>query len=469
MSSASSQSTGFGAGRYLLRARIGAGAAGEVWSASDPEIGRQVAVKFLRIPDGLNPQHRAEWESRFLLEARAAGRLSHPGIVSIYDVGTASDGRPFIVMELVDGESLDAVRQWPGLPPLDRMVEWTDQVAQALDTAHRSGVIHRDVKPANILVGDDGRARIADFGIARVSESELTRDGTFVGSPAFAAPEQLCGAKVDGRADVFALAAVFYLLTTGRRPFEGDDIPSIVYAVCHLAPEPPGLGALIDAVILKALAKSPDDRYATALEFGEALRAAASPQEKPAPVDSAEARAGSIGSATAVALLRGTRTAARVTRDATVVAATWTRRVASRLERATWWKLGAIALVVIGALIFAHALREQREEERGNVLERFRAAVGAKLSKVTLVMADVPAGASVEVREGSVTLLKGQATSFRLMPGEHELAIAMTGPDGLDLHTTVDIEIEPRGAYQLQVSMARWPWKRISADWERSN
>ena len=479
MSSASSQTAGFVAGRYLLRARIGVGAAGEVWSAVDPGIGRRVAVKFLRIPEGLSPHHRAEWESRFLLEARAAGRLSHPGIVSVYDVGTASDDRPFIVMELVEGQSLEAVRQSPTRPPLERVVAWTEQVAQALDAAHRSGVIHRDVKPANILVGVDGRARIADFGIARVSESELTRDGTFVGSPAFAAPEQLCGAKVDGRADVFALAAVFYLLTTGRRPFEGDDIPSIVYAVCHLEPEPPGLGALIDAVILRALAKSPDARFATAGEFGEALAAAASPEGLPVPVDSAEARAGSIGSAAAVAILRGWRAIAWGTREAAAATLAWARRTAPRIraaalrvDRKRWWQAAAVLLVVGGALVVAHALREQsHDERRGQFLERIRAAVGSKATRVSLVVGDVPAGGTVEVREGNQTLARAAAgtgtPAFRLSPGDHTLALAVIGPDGLDLRKTVDVEVEPRSAYELQVSVATWPWTRVAADWDR--
>jgi serine/threonine-protein kinase len=274
VSPASTPAAAFVAGRYLLRERIGSGAAGEIWRAQDPRIGRRVAVKFLRIPEGLTAAQRAEWESRFLLEARAAGRLSHPGIVPVFDVGTARDGRPFIVMELVEGQSLDVIRQSGPRPPFAQIVAWIGELAEALHAAHTSGVIHRDVKPANILIGTDGRARITDFGTARVAESELTRDGTFVGSPAFAAPEQLCGAKVDGRADLFALAAVFYLVVTAKRPFVGDDIPSIVYAVCHREPDPPGISPAIDAVILRALAKSPDDRYASVREFGRALSAA---------------------------------------------------------------------------------------------------------------------------------------------------------------------------------------------------
>ena len=470
MSSASSPASAFVAGRYLLRERIGAGAAGEIWSAQDPRIGRRVAIKFLRIPEGLTGEQRAEWESRFLLEARAAGRLSHPGIVSIHDVGTASDGRPFIVMELVDGRSLDAIRQSAPRPSPERVLEWVEQIAEALDAAHRSGVIHRDVKPANILVGADGRARVADFGIARVAESELTRDGTFVGSPAFAAPEQLCGAKVDGRADLFALAAVFYLLTTGRRPFEGDDIPSVVYAVCHLEPDPPGLSAEIDAVILRGLAKSPDERFATVLEFAQALRAAASPEA--APVDRAEARAGSIGSAAAVAMLRAARATARACREAAAATAEWFSRAAPRiqtslsgLEASRWWQIAAgIALVVV-ALLAARAVSESREEPRGHVLERLRDAVTSKTSRVGVVV-EGAGGATAEVREGD-RLLTSDGMSFRLPPGEHELTLSLTAPGAEILRKTIDVDVEPRSEYELRLAVSTWPWRRLAADWDR--
>ena len=461
MSPASTPSAAFVAGRYLLRERIGAGAAGEIWRAEDPRIGRRVAVKFLRIPEGLTPEHRSEWESRFLLEARAAGRLSHPGIVSIHDVGATPDGRPFIVMELVEGRSLDAIRQSGPRPELSQIVAWIGELAEALEAAHACGVIHRDVKPANILVGTDGRARITDFGIARVAESELTRDGTFVGSPAFAAPEQLCGAKVDGRADVFALAAVFYLVTTGRRPFVGDDIPSIVYAVCHLEPEPPGLSPEIDAVVLRALAKSPDDRFPSAREFGIALSAAAHPLDAAAPVDRAEARAGSIGSAAAVGMVRGARATARV------VASTL-----SRVDAKRWWQAGAAAALLLVVLLTARAVRDNREERRGNVLERFRAAVTSKMSRVVVATEGLPANAVLDVREDGRVLLHEAALSgltFRLPPGDHDLALALTSPDGLDLRKTIGVDVEARSAYALKLTVATWPWERLAADWEKED
>ena len=457
MSTASTPAAAFVAGRYLLRKRIGAGAAGEIWSAEDPRIGRRVAVKFLRIPEGLTPDQRSEWEGRFLLEARAAGRLSHPGIVPVYDVGTASDGRPFIVMELVEGRSLDAIRQSGPRPELSQIVAWIGELAEALEAAHGCGVIHRDVKPANILIGTDGRARIADFGIARVAESELTRDGTFVGSPAFAAPEQLCGATVDGRADVFALAAVFYLVTTGRRPFVGDDIPSVVYSVCHLEPEPPGLSLGIDAVVVRALAKAPDDRYPSAREFGLALTAAASPQDATAPVDSAEARAGSIGSAAAVGMVRGARAMASAL---------------SRIDAKRWWQIGAVAALLLAVLLTARTVRENRVERGGNVLERFRAAMTGKASRVIVATEGLPANAVIDIREGGRVLLHEAALSgltFRLLPGEHDLALSLTSPDGLDLRKTIDVDVEARAVYALKLSVAAFPWERLSADWKKGS
>ena len=208
-------------GRYLLRRLIGNGSMGEVWLAEDPAIGRHVAVKILRVPQGLSAPRRTEWEERFLREARAAGRLSHPGIVPVHDVGKTNDDRPFIVMELVEGRSLDALMEQGPAPSPATVLTWGAEVAEALDAAHQRGIVHRDIKPSNILVDAEGRARIADFGIARLSESELTRTGLFLGSPAYASPEQIQSATVDGRSDLFSLGATLYKLLTGVRPFAG--------------------------------------------------------------------------------------------------------------------------------------------------------------------------------------------------------------------------------------------------------
>ncbi len=267
------------AGRYILRDRLGKGAMSEVWRAVDPEIGRPVAVKILYVPKGLRTSKKAEWEERFLREARAAGRLSHPGIVAIYDVGKTVDDRPFIVMELVEGRSLDAILQSDVSFQPHEAMEWIAQVAESLDAAHKRGVVHRDVKPSNVLIDAEGRARITDFGIARLSESELTREGSFLGSPAFASPEQFRSRLVDGRSDLFSLGAVLYNLIAGKKPFTGDDLAALAYEICHTEPPPPsqyahGLPAAVESTILKALSKDPQKRFATGQDMAAAIRAA---------------------------------------------------------------------------------------------------------------------------------------------------------------------------------------------------
>jgi hypothetical protein len=506
----------FGAGRYRLRERLGAGAVGEVWSADDPQIGRRVAIKFLRAPGELSPGQQAEWENRFLLEARAAGRLSHPGIVPVFDVGTASDGRPFIVMELVEGRSLEALRRAEPHPTLEEVVHWTIEIAEALDAAHGRGVVHRDVKPANILVGSDGRARITDFGIARVADSDLTRDGAFLGSPSFASPEQLRGAKIDGRSDLFALGAVLYFLSTRRRPFEGPDIPAIIYAACHAEPKPPSslnakLTAPLDAVILRALRKRPDERFQTGQELADALRAAAAGTRPVAPAATAgtadrtlreerrlaataEDRAVSIASTVAVSVVRGSRAAASNAGRAARTLAAWMRRTTPGVARApaigkrdAWI---AMTLVVLVALAMMGSSWNRTEEPRsdGHVWDQLRGMVGSKSSRVNVVVEHGLAegtlaisGAGGVVLEESLmapakTLL---GTSFlryrratetsktRLAPGDHHLTIKVTGRDGLALEKTLDVQVEPKSEYDLQVSVTTWPRARISADWSR--
>jgi len=291
------------AGRYLLKETLGRGSVGEVWRAEDPEIGRPVAVKVLQVPLGLSAEQKSEWEQRFLREARAAGRLSHPGIVPVHDVGEMSDGRPFIVMELIEGQSLDTIMKSGRTPSPRTALIWGAEVGEALDAAHQRGIVHRDIKPANILVDAEGHARIADFGIARVSESDLTREGLFLGSPAFASPEQLRGTAVDGRADLFSLGATLYALLTGVRPFRGDDISSLAYAICHVEPAPASSHARhlppgCDALLMKALAKDPKRRHRTGRELAAELRAIAEGRSASPPgVDP-----GADGAARAVAL-----------------------------------------------------------------------------------------------------------------------------------------------------------------------
>ncbi|HEX6852169.1 MAG TPA: serine/threonine-protein kinase [Candidatus Polarisedimenticolaceae bacterium] len=508
MISAETPATAPSAGRYRLRTRLGHGAVGEVWSAEDPQIGRSVAVKLLKIPDGLSEGRRAQWESRFLLEARAAGRLSHPGIVSIHDVGTAGDGRPFIVMELVDGETLDAARSRTIPPPFAQVVNWTIQIAEALDAAHAKGVVHRDVKPANLLVGSDGRARIADFGIARLAESELTREGTFMGSPAFAAPEQIRGDKVDGRADLFSLGAVFYLLATGKRPFDGENLPAIAYAVCHAEPERPSsinpkIDPAFEAVILRALAKDPAARFASGAEFAQALRAANDPEPvdrtlvEAAPVDRVEDKAATLASAAAVGAVRFSRRVATDAKRHAREVANWTREKAPGVRdriavlvtnlrgvnpRILAGIVGTIVLVVLFARLEISPANSGRGEGLG---EKLRAIAAGRSAAVHVVVDHDLERGVLEISSDGESLLKrslqaperkflgvwgyrsgDESARLRLRSGAHELTVSVSGPNGLSLSKTLDVEVDPKEGYRLGIDVATWPIDRIATDWD---
>jgi class 3 adenylate cyclase len=275
-------------GRYEILHELGRGAMGAVYQARDPQIGRIVAIKVIMV--GNQPREVLEdYKQRFYREAQTAGQMSHPGIVTIHDMAEDSDGNPYLVMEFVEGTTLDKVLapQKPGEAegpmPLKDKLGIAAQVADALDYAHRRKVIHRDIKPANILVTPEGRAKIADFGIAKMAGTQMTHTGLLVGTPAFMSPEQITGAEVDSRSDIFSFGVLAYWMLTGKRPFPGDAITQIAYKVVHAPPVPireanPDLPLEVEPVILKCLAKKPDERYQTARDLGadlEALKARA--------------------------------------------------------------------------------------------------------------------------------------------------------------------------------------------------
>jgi tetratricopeptide (TPR) repeat protein len=259
-------------GNYILEAELGRGALGVVFRARHAVLGHRVAIKTLLTGDRASPAARA----RFLREARAAASLRHPGIVPVHDLGEER-GAAFVVMELIEGEGLGA-RLGRGPLPVREAVELTRQVATALHHAHLHGVVHRDVKPDNILVDRDGAARLTDFGIARVEdEPGQTKSGVFVGTPAYAAPEQLLGGRVDARTDVYALGGTLFALLTGRPPFdEAESMVVHVAQVCGEGPPRPSsfrpeVSPALDEVVLRCLAKRPDDRFATANDLAAAI------------------------------------------------------------------------------------------------------------------------------------------------------------------------------------------------------
>ena len=264
-------------GRYEIDAELGRGAMGVVYRGRDPRIDRTVAIKTVSL-SGLEPSAEQEYRERFVVEARAAGGLSHPGIVTIFDVGEPDAETPYLVMEYVEGQTLDKVlgednRQLP----LNTSLRIAQELAEALHYAHEQGVVHRDVKPANILVTIDGHAKIADFGIAKLNQAQLTMPGQVLGSPAYMAPEQLSEEGVDGRSDLFSVGVILYSMLTGHRPFQGNSATTVCFKLVNHAPLavtalnsqlPPEL----DSIASRAIAKDPDQRYQTGMELANDIR-----------------------------------------------------------------------------------------------------------------------------------------------------------------------------------------------------
>lgn len=264
-------------GRYEIVAELGRGAMGVVYQARDPQIDRMVAVKTISLW-GQEPEEEKEFRLRFMNEAQAAGRLHHPGIVSVFDVGENPENQdPYIVLEYVRGETLNRILARERKLPLAKALKLTEELADALKYAHAQGVVHRDMKPANILITEDGHAKIADFGIAKLNLAHFTVPGRVLGTPAYMAPEQLSGEGCDGRSDLFSLGVMLYVMTTGLSPFQGDSATTVCFKVANR--EPVAASALdldlppqLDAVISRAIAKNPQERYQSGSEFAEDLR-----------------------------------------------------------------------------------------------------------------------------------------------------------------------------------------------------
>ncbi|HSM13047.1 MAG TPA: serine/threonine-protein kinase, partial [Thermoanaerobaculia bacterium] len=258
-------------GRYKILKRLGAGAMGEVYLAEDPQIGRQIALKTVRVEEG-KARDLEERKMRLLREARAAGRLLHPNIVALFDAGE-DQGILYLAFEFVEGKDLaDRVADGPPLS-LGETLSIVRQAADALDAAHRQGVVHRDIKPSNLLITADGRVKIADFGIARVADqtSDLTMTGSVVGSPHYMSPEQIRGEELDGRTDIFSLGVLFYEILCRRRPFEGETLTTLVYQILNQDPTPivvrrPDLGPRLEQLVGRMMHKDRGQRFASAAE-----------------------------------------------------------------------------------------------------------------------------------------------------------------------------------------------------------
>jgi len=267
-------------GRYEIIAELGRGGMGAVFRARDPKIDRVVAIKTISVPDS-DVTSMEHYRQRFFREAQAAGRLSHPGIVTIYDVDEDPlTQTPFIVMEYAEGRT---VAEFVAQSPESKLapgiaLDLVEQIATALDYAHAAGIVHRDIKPANIIVTPEGRAKIMDFGIAKIALTEATLPGQLMGTPAYMSPEQINGKTVDGRSDLFSLGVIAYWLLTGVKPFDGDTVTEICVQVATMDPRPVtdlciGLTADHQSVLTRALAKDPAQRYQTGRELAADINA----------------------------------------------------------------------------------------------------------------------------------------------------------------------------------------------------
>jgi len=271
------------AGRYELIEEIGRGAMGVVYRANDPVIGRPVAVKTMRLANAGNGLSHEDLLSRFQTEARAAGRLTHPNIVVVYDAGE-EDGVLYITMELVEGPSLQALIEARQTFPLPRILRLMEQACSALDFAHQHKIVHRDIKPANLMLTADDTLKITDFGTAKILQFGTTQTAQTIGTPSYMSPEQIKGRPVDGRTDIFSLGVVLYELVTGHKPFPGDSVTTVIYKIVNEDPVPPreldsSIHPGLSAVITKALAKSAELRFQDCREFIEALQHYSSYQE----------------------------------------------------------------------------------------------------------------------------------------------------------------------------------------------
>ncbi|MEV4004242.1 serine/threonine-protein kinase, partial [Actinomadura sp. NPDC049753] len=247
-------------GRYRLMDPLGRGGMGTVWRAHDERLGRQVAVKELRLPEGLNAEERGAWTARVDREARAAARLRHPGIVTVHDLVTTDDGQPWIVMELVPGPSLaDLLAEHGPLPP-DRAAALGLGVLDALRAAHQAGIVHRDIKPANVLLEGD-RVVLTDFGIAAVEgDATLTRSGALLGTPAYMSPEQVRGLPAGAESDLWSLGATLHTAVEGRPPFAGTSPGAVLVAVATEEPAPAPNAGPLAPVLHGLMRKSPAER-----------------------------------------------------------------------------------------------------------------------------------------------------------------------------------------------------------------
>ncbi|EFK95358.1 protein kinase [sediment metagenome] len=263
-------------GRYKILGELGKGSMGIVYKAQDPKINRLVAIKTIRFSDEFDDDIITEIKERFFREAEIAGKLSHPSIVTIHDVGDDQD-LTYMAMEYLEGEDLDKFIKKDNLLPFKKVLEVVNKIAEALDFAHKAEVIHRDIKPANVMLLKNGQIKVTDFGIAKAISSSRTKTGVILGTPNYMSPEQIMGQKIDARSDIFSLGVLFYQLITGELPFHGENLSGLLYQITQVKhPSPrkynPRIPRICEQIIDKALSKNPEKRFRTAEDMAKVIK-----------------------------------------------------------------------------------------------------------------------------------------------------------------------------------------------------
>src|ERR1700719_1130158 len=352
-------------GRYEFLETLGTGATSRVDKARDTLIGRTVALETF-----LHGFGSGDVQKQFLREAQIIGRLAHPYIVGLYDVGTNAEGVPYFVMEYVDGRTLEKVLD-DGPLPLEKAALWATDLAAAIARAHRAKVIHGHIKPANILITKDGQVKLGDFGIARFA-TQVSNSGVLMGTPAYLSPEQIQGDPQDTRSDLFSLGIILYQMTTGVQPFSGSSVSAGCAQIVAISPPPPShhnssLPAAFDRIVMRCLAKDPADRYATAEALGASLYPFAHAQgmapvvpEKPSAAAEFVGRVEKWVSAAKNAVTAEAQEQARGLTS--LVMAIWTSDAAwwnRPMQRKDLWAAGTAAVLLVGLVPMARALRNR--------------------------------------------------------------------------------------------------------------
>ncbi|MEM1247190.1 MAG: serine/threonine-protein kinase [Acidobacteriota bacterium] len=453
-------------GRFSVEEELGRGGMGVVYRAVDPVIGRSVAIKVLHTDSSLSAKARGEVQSRFEQEFRSAGNLIHPSLVTIYDVGQEGN-ESFIAMECVEGDSLERMLRSGRDLSFKEVSDLLERLCSGLDYAHDAGIVHRDVKPANVLLTESGRPKITDFGVAKVRSANLTLTGTVIGTPAYMAPEQILGEPVTGAADQFSVGVILYQMLTGELPFIGDMPTTTLYKIVHEEPAPPSslnetLPPEIDEAVLKSLAKSPADRYACCTDLANAVRDAlgATPQISPEstsrtvtlagaePFDAEISHAGSGSYGGAV---------------------TWANRKPT--PRYGLLAFGAIALAMIGwfgaQMYFERVAAEEPTEEVVAEGETTAQETATSQGDLPAPVEETPSEPPTPVLR-SYTVVSEPAGATVLVDGERGSSVTPLTLD-LDPEASIEIAVELDGykPQSLQASLADYPDGELRFQLER--